>query len=100
MSVGNSLTEQLGKSSAFSGNIEFYLRSFPSFSISHEVNFSGILIKYVPDVHVAMIKVAGAMSKSTAVMKELSNLMKVPEIQKNVVEMSKGENPLKLVQVC
>ncbi|GAX75605.1 hypothetical protein CEUSTIGMA_g3049.t1 [Chlamydomonas eustigma] len=37
----------------------------------------------------AMIKVAGAMSKSTAVMKEVASLMKVPEIQRNMVEISK-----------
>ena len=37
-----------------------------------------------------MIKVAGAMSKSTEVMKSITSLMKIPDMQKSMMEMSKG----------
>ena len=37
-----------------------------------------------------MIKVAGAMSKSTEVMKSVTSLMKIPDMQKSMMEMSKG----------
>jgi hypothetical protein len=40
-----------------------------------------------------MIKVAGTLGKSTEVMKEVSSLMKVPEIQQQMMEMSKGGMP-------
>jgi charged multivesicular body protein 3 len=35
------------------------------------------------------MKIAGAMKSSTEVMKSMSNLMKLPELQKTILEMSK-----------
>ena len=40
-------------------------------------------------VFVAVLKVAGAMQKSTEVMKAMQNLVKIPEIQANMRELSK-----------
>eukprot|EP00955_Chlamydomonas_euryale_P103955 365534-Chlamydomonas_euryale.AAC.15 len=37
-----------------------------------------------------MIKVAGTIGKSNEVMKEVSALMRVPELQQSMMEMSKG----------
>jgi charged multivesicular body protein 3 len=39
----------------------------------------------------ALVKVAGTISQSTEVMKEVSSLLKVPQIQRDMMEMSKGE---------
>lgn len=39
---------------------------------------------------VAMIRVAGTLDKSTEVMKGVNKLMKIPELQKSMMEMSKG----------
>ena len=39
---------------------------------------------------VAMIRVAGTLGKSTEVMKGVNKLMKIPELQKSMMEMSKG----------
>jgi hypothetical protein len=38
-----------------------------------------------------MIKVSGALQKSTIVMKDVNDLIKLPELQKTMMEMSKGE---------
>ena len=45
---------------------------------------------------VAMFRVAGTLGKSTEVMKCVSKLMKIPEIQKSMMEMSKGESYIEL----
>ncbi|KAG1677803.1 hypothetical protein FOA52_008567 [Chlamydomonas sp. UWO 241] len=37
----------------------------------------------------AMVKVAGAMGRSTEVMKEVSSMIKIPELQQQMMEMSK-----------
>ncbi len=38
-----------------------------------------------------MLRVAGTLSKSTEVMKEVNTIIKAPELQKTMVEMSKGK---------
>ncbi len=45
-------------------------------------------------VPAAMLKVAQTLGKSTEVMKLVNQLMKMPEMQKTMVEMSKGAGPL------
>ncbi len=41
-------------------------------------------------VHAAILKVSGAMQRSSEVMKEVNDLVKLPELRKTMVEMSKG----------
>lgn len=38
----------------------------------------------------AMVKVAGAIGKSTQVMSEMMTMMKIPDLQKTMMEMSRG----------
>ena len=45
---------------------------------------------------VAMIRVAGTLGKSTEVMQGVNKLMKIPELQKSMMEMSKGESKKRL----
>lgn len=40
-------------------------------------------------VFLAVVRVAGALQKSTEVMKAMQNLVKIPEIQANMRELSK-----------
>lgn len=40
-------------------------------------------------VHSAMMRMAGSISKSTEVMKAMQNLIRVPEIQASMMELSK-----------
>lgn len=46
---------------------------------------------FVPRTPAAMLRVAGTLSKSTEVMKEVNTIIKAPELQKTMVEMSKGK---------
>ncbi len=84
MSVGNALTEQLGTA------LPFPVMSLPDV-LPLSVPPSETCCP-CPLPHAAMIKVAGAMAKSTDVMKEVSKMMKIPQLQKDMVEMSKGES--------
>ncbi len=42
------------------------------------------------DLAAAMLRVAGTLSKSTEVMKQVNTIIKAPELQKTMMEMSKG----------
>lgn len=39
-----------------------------------------------------MLRVAGTLSKSTEVMKQVNTIIKAPELQKTMMEMSKGKS--------
>lgn len=49
--------------------------------------------------HSAMIRVAGALEKSTEVMTAMSKAIKLPEMHKTMMEMSRGES-VDVLPVC